>query len=42
MVTNDDIKKAVDLINNSDNFLITAHTKADGDACGCMLTLADV
>ena len=42
MVTNDDFKKAVDLINNSDTVLITAHTKPDGDACGCMLTLADV
>ena len=42
MVTNDDLKKAVDLINNSDNVLITAHTKPDGDACGCILALSNV
>jgi phosphoesterase RecJ-like protein len=42
MVTNDDLKKAVDLINNSDSALITAHTKPDGDACGCILALSNV
>ena len=42
MVTNDDFKKAVDLINNSGNILITAHTKPDGDACGCIVALSNV
>jgi phosphoesterase RecJ-like protein len=42
MVTNDDFKKAVDLINSSGNILITAHTKPDGDACGCIVALSNV
>jgi phosphoesterase RecJ-like protein len=42
MVTNDDFKKAVDLINSSDNILITAHTKPDGDACGCIVAMSNV
>ncbi|MBN1803930.1 MAG: bifunctional oligoribonuclease/PAP phosphatase NrnA [Sedimentisphaerales bacterium] len=42
MVTNDDFRKAVDLINHSDSVLITAHTKPDGDACGCILALSNV
>jgi bifunctional oligoribonuclease and PAP phosphatase NrnA len=42
MVTNEDFKKAIDLINNSSSVLITAHTKPDGDACGCVLALSNV
>jgi phosphoesterase RecJ-like protein len=42
MVTNDDFKKAVDLINKSCNILLTAHTKPDGDACGCIVALSNV
>ena len=42
MVTNDDLQKAVDLINNSNNILLTAHTKPDGDACGCIVALSNV
>jgi phosphoesterase RecJ-like protein len=42
MVTNDDFKKAVDLINNSGSVLLTAHTKPDGDACGCIVALSNV
>ena len=42
MVTNDDFKKAVDLINNSGNVLLTAHTKPDGDACGCVVAISNV
>jgi len=42
MVTNDDFKKAVDLINNSSNILLTAHTKPDGDACGCIVAISNV
>jgi phosphoesterase RecJ-like protein len=42
MVTNDDFKKAVDLINKSSNVLLTAHTKPDGDACGCIVAISNV
>jgi len=42
MVTNEDFQKAVDLINNSGNVLLTAHTKPDGDACGCVVALSNV
>ncbi|MBW7991619.1 MAG: bifunctional oligoribonuclease/PAP phosphatase NrnA [Planctomycetes bacterium] len=42
MLTNDDFKKAVDLINNSSNVLITAHTKPDGDACGCIVAISNI
>ena len=33
MITNDDFDKAVELINESNNVLITTHTRPDGDAC---------
>lgn len=42
MITNDDFKKAVDLINKSSNILITTHTRPDGDACGCIVAISDV
>jgi phosphoesterase RecJ-like protein len=42
MVTNEDFQKAVDLINTSGNVLLTAHTKPDGDACGCIVALSNV
>ncbi len=42
MLTNDDFKKAVDLINKSNNILITTHTRPDGDACGCIVAISDV
>ncbi len=42
METNDDFQKAVDLINNSGSILLTAHTKPDGDACGCIVALSNV
>jgi len=41
MVTNDDFKKAVDLINDSGNVLLTTHTRPDGDACGCVAVMSD-
>lgn len=37
---NDDLKAAVDLINKSQNILITTHTRPDGDACGSMLGMS--
>jgi nanoRNase/pAp phosphatase (c-di-AMP/oligoRNAs hydrolase) len=32
MATNDDFQKAIELINKSNNVLITTHTRPDGDA----------
>ncbi|MHC4694700.1 MAG: DHH family phosphoesterase [Planctomycetota bacterium] len=34
-------QKALELINKSDTILITAHTRLDGDACGCMAAMDD-
>lgn len=42
MINTDDFQKAVELINKSSNILITAHTKPDGDACGCVTAMCDV
>ena len=36
MVKKSDLKKAVDLIDKSNQVLVTTHTRPDGDACGCM------
>ena len=35
MKNSNDFQKAVELINKSNNILVTSHTKPDGDACGC-------
>jgi phosphoesterase RecJ-like protein len=42
MVISDNFQKAIDLINKSETILITAHTRLDGDACGCMAAMDDV
>ena len=42
MLTNDDFKKAVGLINSSGNVLVATHTKPDGDACGCIAAMCEV
>ncbi|NQT04124.1 MAG: bifunctional oligoribonuclease/PAP phosphatase NrnA [Planctomycetes bacterium] len=42
MITNDDFQQAVELINKSSNILLTAHTKPDGDACGCIVAISNV
>ncbi len=42
MVSSDNFKKALELINKSETILITAHTRLDGDACGCMAAMDDV
>ncbi len=39
MLNNNDFQKAVELINQSHNVLITTHTKVDGDAAGCCVAL---
>jgi nanoRNase/pAp phosphatase (c-di-AMP/oligoRNAs hydrolase) len=41
MIKNDDFQKAVELISESSNILITSHTKPDGDACGCIAAMCD-
>jgi len=40
-VTDRDFQKAVELINKSNNILITSHTKPDGDACGCISAMCN-
>jgi phosphoesterase RecJ-like protein len=42
MVGDSDFQKAVELINKSTNVLLTTHTKPDGDACGCMVTIEEL
>jgi len=42
MLNSSDFQKAVDLINKSNNCLLTTHTKPDGDACGCIAAISDV
>jgi phosphoesterase RecJ-like protein len=39
MLKNNDFQKAVEIINQSHNILITTHTKVDGDAAGCCVAL---
>jgi len=39
MISNDNFKKAIDLISKSKCILITSHTKPDGDACGCVTAM---
>jgi phosphoesterase RecJ-like protein len=36
-----DFQKAVELINKSNNILLTTHTRPDGDACGCIAAMAE-
>jgi phosphoesterase RecJ-like protein len=41
MVSEKDFQKAIELINKSENVLITTHTRPDGDACGCIVAMSD-
>jgi phosphoesterase RecJ-like protein len=41
MISSDDFQKAVDLINKSNNILLTTHIKPDGDACGSVAAMYD-
>jgi len=41
MIHNDDIQKAVELIDKSSSILITTHARPDGDACGCLAVMCD-
>ncbi len=42
MAKNVNFQKAVDLINQSSSILLTAHSKPDGDACGCLVAMSEV
>ncbi len=37
----EDFQKAVELIGQSNNILITTHTRPDGDACGSVISMCD-
>ncbi|UCE50655.1 MAG: DHH family phosphoesterase, partial [Phycisphaerales bacterium] len=37
----DDLDKTVELIDKSENVLVTTHEKPDGDACGCIVALCE-
>jgi phosphoesterase RecJ-like protein len=41
MVSKNDFKKVIDLINKSGRILITTHTKPDGDALGSLAAMSD-
>jgi bifunctional oligoribonuclease and PAP phosphatase NrnA len=41
MIGIEQFKKAINLINNSKNVLITTHTRPDGDACGCIAAICE-
>jgi phosphoesterase RecJ-like protein len=41
MIKPEDFQNAVDLINKSNNILITTHTRPDGDACGCVAAMCE-
>jgi phosphoesterase RecJ-like protein len=41
MTTNNDFRKAVELIDKSESILLTTHAKPDGDACGCIAAICD-
>src|SRR4030042_273628 len=42
MAAADNFKKAIDLINKSKSWLVTSHTRPDGDAVGCMKALCEI
>jgi len=42
MVSAEQFKKAVGLINNAKNILLTSHTRPDGDACGSIAAMCEM
>ncbi|MHC4133194.1 MAG: DHH family phosphoesterase [Planctomycetota bacterium] len=40
MIKESVLQKAVELIEKSDEVLVTTHIRPDGDACGCMMAMA--
>ncbi|MFC1677756.1 bifunctional oligoribonuclease/PAP phosphatase NrnA [Planctomycetota bacterium] len=41
MINENDFQKALELISNSNNVLVTTHTRPDGDACGSVAALCE-
>ena len=41
MITENDFQKAIELINESKNILVTTHTRPDGDACGSLIAITE-
>jgi len=41
VTNNRNFQKAVELINKSNDILITSHTRPDGDACGCVTAMCE-
>jgi phosphoesterase RecJ-like protein len=41
VTNNRNFQKAVELINKSNDILITTHTRPDGDACGCVAAMCE-
>lgn len=42
MTTPDNFKKAIDLINKADSWLVTSHTRPDGDAIGSIKSFCEI
>ena len=42
MIDTTDFRKAIELINNSTNVMLTSHTRPDGDACGSVRAMCDM
>jgi len=42
MATTGDFKKAIELINKSKSWLVTSHTRPDGDAVGCIKAICEI
>ena len=42
MISSEQFKKAVGLINNAKNVLLTSHVRPDGDACGSVAAMCDI
>jgi len=41
MALTDDFQNAIELLNRAKNILITTHIRPDGDACGCVVAMAE-
>ena len=42
MVSSEQFQKAVGLISNAKNILLTSHTRPDGDACGSIAAMCEM
>ncbi len=42
MISETDFQKVVELIEKSNNVLLTTHARPDGDACGAILALIEI